>query len=51
MTTLPLRASDLPNVHVWPALARVASALTTIADVLAEAEQQANAAHKRLAIH
>ena len=52
MTTLPLRASDLPNVpHVWPALARVASALTTVADVLAEAEQQANAAHKRLAIH
>jgi hypothetical protein len=50
MTTFPLRASDLPNVHVWPALARVAAAFTSVIDVFAEAEQQANAAHKRLAI-
>lgn len=50
MTTLPLRASGLPNVHVWPTLARVAAVLTSVVDVFAEAEQQANAAHKRLAI-
>jgi hypothetical protein len=50
MTTLPLRASDLPNVpHVWPIFARVAAVLTTVVDVLAEAARQANAAHKRLA--
>lgn len=50
MTTLPLRASDLPNVpHVWPSFARVAAVLTTVADVLAEAARQANAAHRRLA--
>lgn len=49
MTTFPLRASDLPNGHVWPALARVAAALTSVVDVFAEAELQANAAHKRLA--
>jgi hypothetical protein len=51
MTTFPLRASHLPNGHVWPALARVAAALTSVVDVFAEAELQANAAHKRLAIH
>jgi hypothetical protein len=51
MTTFPLRASDLPNVpYVWPTLARVAAAFTTVVDVFAEAEQQANAAHRRLAI-
>ncbi len=51
MTTLPLRASDLPNVpFVWPTFARVAALFAIAADVLAEAAQQANAAHKRLAI-
>ena len=51
MTTLPLPASDLPNVpFVWPTFARVGAVLTTVVDVFAEAEQQANAAHKRLAI-
>ncbi len=51
MTTFPLRASDLPNVpYVWPTLARVAAVLTSAIDVFAEAEQQANAAHKRLSL-
>jgi hypothetical protein len=51
MTTFPLRTSELPTVqNVFPALARVAALFATAADVLAEAEQQANAAHRRLAV-
>jgi hypothetical protein len=50
MTTFPLRASDLPNGHVRPALARVAAVFTMVVDVFAEAESHANAAHKRLAV-
>lgn len=49
MTTFPLRASDLPNVqYARPVLARVAAAFAAVADVFAEAERQANAAHQRL---
>jgi hypothetical protein len=51
MTTLPLRASDLPNApYVWPTVARVAAVLTAVADVFAEAGRQADAAHRRLAV-
>ena len=49
MTTFPLRASDLPNVqYARPVLACVAAAFAAVADVFAEAERQANAAHQRL---
>lgn len=48
MTTFPLRASDLNVQVVRPALARVAAAFAAVADVFAEAERQANAAHRRL---
>jgi hypothetical protein len=51
MTTLPLCASDLPNVpYVWPTLARVGAIFATVLDVFAEAELRANAAHKRLSV-
>lgn len=52
MTTLPLRASGLPNVQiVRPALAALAAVFASVADVIAEAGRQADAAHKRLTWH
>lgn len=50
MTTLLLRAAGLPNGHaVWPVFARIATtAFAAVADVIAEAGHQADAAHRRL---
>jgi predicted RNA polymerase sigma factor len=42
MSTLPLRTP-----HVWAGFARVGAVLAMVLDVFAEAEQHANAAHKR----
>jgi hypothetical protein len=42
MSTLPLRTP-----HVWAGFARVGAVLAMVFDVFAEAEQHANAAHKR----
>ena len=52
MTTFPLRASALPTVHiVRPVFAAFAAVFASVADVIAEAGRQADAAHKRLAGH
>ena len=49
MTTLPLRASDLPTApHIWSGFARVGAFIVTMLDVFAEAELRAMAAHQRL---
>jgi hypothetical protein len=49
MTTFPLRASGLPNAQTArPVLARIAAVFAAVADVLAEAVRQADAAHNRL---
>jgi hypothetical protein len=51
MTSLSLRASDVPNVpHIWSSFARVGSVLGKVLDVFAEAELGANAAHKKLSL-
>lgn len=49
MTTLSLRASDVPNVpHIWFGFTRVGTVLGKVLDVFAEADLGAIAAHKRL---
>ena len=49
MTTLSLRASDVPNVpHIWSGFARVGTVLGKVLDVFAEADLGAIAAHKKL---
>jgi hypothetical protein len=45
MSTLPLRAANVPQP--FTGFARVITALATVIDVFAEAQQQAIAAHKR----
>ena len=45
MSTLPLRLPHVPQP--FAGLARVASAIATLIDVFAEAQQLAAAAHKR----
>lgn len=48
MTTLPLRAFDLPNAQfVRPVFTRFAAALASAIDVFAEAQREASAAQKR----
>jgi len=49
MTMFPLRAPGLPNVQiVRPVLARLADVFASVADVIAEAGRQMNAAHQRV---
>ena len=49
MTTLPLRASDLPNVqNARPVFARLAAVAASMGEVIAEAARLADGAHKRL---
>jgi len=49
MTTFPLGASDMPDAPTARLpMARIAAALAGVIEVFAEAEQQANAAHRRL---
>jgi len=51
MTTFPLGASDMPGAPIIRVqAARIAAMLAGVIEVFAEAEQQANAAHKRLAV-
>lgn len=51
MFTLPLRTHDVSSVpNFWSGFARVGAVFVTVLDVLAEAEQRAVAAHKRLSV-
>ncbi len=47
MSTLPMQAPSVP--HIWPltGFGRVVAVLATALEVIAEAQQQARAAHKR----
>jgi hypothetical protein len=52
MTTFPRRASRLPNGQTArPVLARLAGVFAAVADVIAEAVRQADAAHTRQTWH
>lgn len=47
MSTLPLRAPYVPTMsHVWPSISRVASAFSTVLDILVEARRLSIAAQK-----
>jgi hypothetical protein len=50
MSTLPIRASHIPEVWPLPSLSRVTSFLSSVLDVFAEAQEMASAAHKRYPI-
>ena len=47
MSTLPIQAQQVPQVWPIPGFARVVLFMTSALDVFAEAQQQAQAAHKR----
>jgi len=47
MSTLPIRAPQVPQVLPLTGFNRIVSALVTVLDVIADAQQQARAAHKQ----
>lgn len=47
MSTLPIQAPAMPQVWPLAGFGRVFAALATVLDVIAEAHEQARAAHKR----
>lgn len=47
MSTLPIQAPYVPHFSVRTGFNRVVTAVVTVLDVIAEAQRQAEAAHKR----
>jgi hypothetical protein len=47
MSTLPIRASHLPEAWPLPRFASIVSFMGAVIDVFAEADELARAAHKR----